>query len=87
MLGDAAFFAWQMWNTLHRCRQLGMGANPIPFSETVTYLDFYCPDYTLDDKNDMFELFMAIEDVWLTHERKKEKTDNDGGGKFLPSKR
>lgn len=88
MLSEAAFFAWEMWNTLHQHRQINMGANPIPFSEAVGYLDFYCTDYTVDDKHDMLQLFKAIEDAWLTDARKKEKNDSVGGGAtYLPTKK
>ena len=85
MLSEEALFVWEMWNTLHRLRQVGMAANPIEFSEAVAYIEFYCPEYTIQDRHDLLQLFLVIEDSWLAHQREKEISASDGSDTFLPS--
>lgn len=66
-------FVWNLWNMLHRTRQAGVGATPIPFSEAVSCVSFYCPDFTLEEKEFILNMVMSLEDTWLTWARTKQK--------------
>ena len=66
------FFIWDMWNILHRTRQVGGGATPLPFSEAFCWMDMFCPSYTLDEREFILSVFLAMEDTWLTWARKEQ---------------
>lgn len=65
-------FVWNMWNSLHRTRQSGSSATPILFSEAVSWIKLFCPDYSMEDTEFTLDLYWALEEEWLVWARKEE---------------
>lgn len=73
---------------MHSIRAVGSGACPIPFSEAVSCINFYCSnDYDFEDRVSIMELFQVIESTWLSWAREAgSKEGEEDSNKFLPTK-
>lgn len=62
----------EIYTTLHRTRQVGMGPCPLRMADIVAALDFYEID-NLEERHEALGYILALDETWLTWAQDRNK--------------